>query len=75
MLQTTENWILWPREIATEDTTSIGMDVHHRPRAAIEHIEIATARDTNHRATVAEAEVGAQGGIGRLTMEGQQVER
>lgn len=52
-----------------EDTTTIGLDVLYRQKVAKEPIEIATVRDTGHRATVVEAKAGVQGGTGRLIME------
>ena len=52
-----------------EDITTIGLDVLHRQKVAKEPIEIATVRDTGHRATVVEAKAGVQGGTGRLIME------
>lgn len=66
---------LWLDETAIEDTMTIGELALHRQGAATEDIEIGTVTDTNHQATVAGAEVGVQGGTGRLTIEPRQVVR
>jgi len=65
----------WQEKITTGNTTIIGLNVLHRRKVTKEPIEIATVRDTDHRATVVEAEAGVQGGTGRLIMEDHLVER